>query len=237
MKFNSKLLVLSCFILFSFLIFSCNGQPSKITQTIDAKAFAEKIEAIPNAQILDVRTPPEFSSDHIDKAVNIDWLGDSFVASAEKLDKTKPVFVYCKSGVRSKSAADKLEALGFKTIYNLQGGMLKWSAAGLSKPSGELIGMSVQEYNKLVKTDKKVLVNFYAEWCAPCKKMAPYIAKMQKEESDNVVIIRLDADKNKTLMESMKISVLPTLYVYNKGEKKWEHSGFVSEEDLRKQIQ
>ena len=60
---------------------------------------------------------------------------------------------------------------------------------------------------------------------------------MQKEENDDVVIIRLDADKNKTLMESMKISVLPTLYVYDNGVKKWEHSGFISEENLRKQIQ
>ena len=118
MKFNSKLLVLSCFILFSYLIFSCNGQPSKNTQTIDAKAFAEKIEAIPNAQILDVRTPPEFSSDHIDKAVNIDWLGDSFVASAEKLDKTKPVFVYCKSGGRSTQAKSILEQNGFHNVIN-----------------------------------------------------------------------------------------------------------------------
>lgn len=237
MKFNSKLLVLSSFILLFFLILSCNGQASKNIKTIDAKAFAEKIEATPNAQILDVRTPKEFSSDHIDKAVNINWLGDSFVANAEKMDKTKPIFVYCKSGARSKNAADKLEELGFKTIYNLQGGMLKWSVAGLSKPSEKLSGMSVQEYNALVKTDKKVLVNFYAEWCAPCKKMAPYLAKMQKEENDDVVIIRLDADKNKTLMESMKISVLPTLYVYDNGVKKWEHSGFISEEDLRKQIQ
>ena len=127
MKFNSKLLVLSCFILFSFLIFSCNGQPSKNTQTIDAKAFAEKIEAIPNAQILDVRTPPEFSSDHIDKAVNIDWLGDSFVASAEKLDKTKPVLLFCHAGVRSQEALELLmDEFHFTNVFHLKGGLTRW---------------------------------------------------------------------------------------------------------------
>ena len=97
--------------------------------------------------------------------------------------------------------------------------------------------MPIEEYNKLVNSDKKILINFYAEWCAPCKKMAPYISKMQKEENDNVVIIRLDADKNKTLMEAMKISELPTLFLYEKAAVKWKHSGYISEEDLRKQIQ
>ena len=232
MKFNPIMLVI-----ISSIILSCNGQTSKDNKTIDAKAFAEKMKATPNAQILDVRTPEEFSTSHIDNALNIDWLGNSFVAGAEKLDKTKPVFVYCKSGGRSKSAANKLEELGFKTIYELQGGILKWDAEGMSKPTGKTIGMTVEEYNKLVDSDKKVLINFYAEWCAPCKKMAPYIARMQKEENDNVVIIRLDADKNKTLMDAMKISELPTLFLYEKAEKKWQHSGFISEEDLRKQIQ
>ena len=114
---------------------------------------------------------------------------------------------------------------------------MKWDAAGLSKPSDKVSGMSVQEYNKLVNSDKKVLINFYAAWCAPCKKMEPYIAKMQNEKNDDVVIIRLDADKNKTLMDAMKISELPALFLYDKAAVKWKHTGFISEEDLRKQIQ
>ena len=232
MKFNPKILVI-----ISFFILSCNGQTTKETQTIDVKSFAEKMEATPDAQILDVRTPEEFSTAHIDNAVNVNWLGDSFVAGAEKLDKTKPVFVYCKSGGRSKSAASKLEELGFTKIYELQGGILKWDAAGMSKPTGKTIGLTVDGYNKLINSDKKILVNFYAEWCAPCKKMAPYIAKMQKENNEEFELIRLDADKNKTLMDAMKISELPTMFLYNKGEKKWQHSGYISEEDLRKQIQ
>lgn len=232
MKFNPKILAI-----ISFIILSCNGQTTKDNKTIDVKTFAEKMEATPNPQILDVRTPEEFSGSHIDNAANVDWLGDSFVAGAEKLDKTKPVFVYCKSGGRSKSAASKLQELGFTTIYELQGGILKWDAEGMSKPSDKTVGITVDEYNKLLKSDKKVLISFYAEWCAPCKKMEPYILKMQKEKDSDVTIIRLDADKNKTLMDAMKISELPALFLYEKAEKKWQHSGFISEEDLRKQIQ
>ncbi|MFE3870931.1 thioredoxin domain-containing protein [Flavobacterium sp. ZS1P70] len=224
-------------LLISFAVLSCNGQTSKKTKTIEPAAFAEKIAATPNAQILDVRTPEEFISGHIDNAANVNWNGTDFVTKAAAYDKTKPVFVYCKSGGRSKQAAAKLEELGFTTIYELQGGMLKWDAAGLSKPTDKIIGMCSEEYSELLNTDKKVLINFYAEWCAPCKKMTPYILQMQKELADKVRIVRLNADENKTLISEMKISELPTLLLYENKEVKWKHSGFISEEDLKKQLQ
>lgn len=224
-------------LLISFMIFSCNGQTSKNVEVITPEAFAKKINETKNAQILDVRTPEEFASEHIDNAVNVNWLGDDFVAKAGNFDKSKPVFVYCKSGARSAKASEKLQELGFKTIYNLEGGMLKWNAAGLAKPIGKIIGMTSQEFSELINSDKKVLIDFHAKWCAPCIKMTPYLLKMQKELADKVVIIRLDADQNKTLISEMKISELPTLLLYENKEVKWKHSGFVSEEDLKKQLQ
>lgn len=232
MKYRSLL-----YLLLVLVFASCNGQNSKEIKTIDSKAFAEKMAATPNPQILDVRTPEEFTSDHIDNAKNINWLGTTFVSDVEKLNKSQPVFVYCKSGGRSQKAAEKLNELGFKTIYQLDGGILKWDAAGYSKPSDKIIGLSAAEYNKLLNSDKKVLINFYAEWCAPCKKMAPYVLQMQKDLADKVVIIRLDADKNKTLISEMKISELPTLLLYENETVKWKHSGFISENDLKKQLQ
>lgn len=67
--------------------------------------------------------------------------------------------------------------------------------------------------------------------------MAPYLDQMQKEMANNVVIVRLDADENKTLIKEMEIDELPTLILYQNKEIKWKHSGFISEEDLRKQLQ
>jgi rhodanese-related sulfurtransferase len=123
------------FLLVSFVILSCNGQAAKNIKTIEAKDFAETMNTTQNPQILDARTPEEFTEGHIDNAANVNWLGDRFVADAEKFDKTKPVFVYCKSGRRSKKATEKLQELGFKNIYELEGGFMKWSAAGLNKPT------------------------------------------------------------------------------------------------------
>lgn len=220
----------------TFAISLCNGQPSKNIESFSPKTFAEKINETPKAQILDVRTPEEFTLEHIKNAENINWLGDNFVTSTEKYDKSKPVFVYCKSGARSEKASKKLQELGFKTVYQLEGGLLKWNAANLSKPSDKIIGMCSQEYEELLNTDKKVLIDFYTEWCAPCKKMAPYLLQMQKDLVNKVVIVRLNADENKTLINKMKIDKLPSLILYQNKKVIWKHSGFISKEDLKKQL-
>ncbi len=223
--------------MFHFLICSCNGQATKNTESISPKAFSEKINATTNPQIIDVRTPKEFASEHIDDAKNVNWNAADFVTKANEYNKLEPVFVYCLSGGRSKQAAQKLEELGFKTIYELDGGIMKWNAAGFSKPSDKIIGMSVEDYQKLLLSDKKILINFYADWCAPCKIMAPYVSKMQKDLKDNVTIIRLNADENKTLIASLKINTLPTLLLYENNKVTWTHSGLISELDLKKQLQ
>lgn len=219
-----------------FTLTSCNGQPSKKVETLDAISFSKKIEATPNPQILDVRTPEEFAAEHIERAQNVNWLSNDFVTNASKFDKSKPVFVYCKIGGRSHQAAEKLAQLEFTQIIELEGGFLKWDAAGLSKPSAKRVGISKEQYATLLNSDKKVLIDFYAEWCAPCKKMTPYLLKMEKELGDKLVIIRLDADKNKSLLSEMKISELPTLLLYENKQLKWQHSGYISESDLKKQL-
>ena len=224
------------FIYLSIILSSCQAQTSKNIQLLEAPAFAEKIKNTPNAQILDVRTPQEFAGDHIENAKNINWLNADFATNAATLNNTKPVFVYCKAGSRSNKAAAKLAEMGFTTIYDLQGGILKWEATGLSKPSDKLVGINKQQFEALLNSDKKVLINFFAPWCAPCKKMEPFISKMQKENSDKVVIVRLNADDNKTIMKELKVEELPTLLLYENKNLKWKSSGFVSEDDLKKQI-
>ncbi|MGM8361269.1 rhodanese-like domain-containing protein [Flavobacterium sp. ARAG 55.4] len=111
-----------------FILFSCHAQTSQNIQTVEVAAFAKEIKTTQKLQIIDVRTPEEFTEGHIDTAQNINWLGDQFTQNAEKLNKDKPVYVYCRSGKRSLKASEKLAELGFKEIYNLDGGYLKWKA-------------------------------------------------------------------------------------------------------------
>ena len=81
-----------------------------------------------DVQLVDVRTMREYRSGHIPKALNIDFFQQSsFVQAFEKLDKTKPVYLYCRSGNRSLKAAKRIVKMGFEEVYDLKGGILSWS--------------------------------------------------------------------------------------------------------------
>jgi len=224
------------FILIAFLFISCQGQQSRTVQTVDAKIFAEKLKATKSPQLLDVRTPEEYNQEHIENATNVNWNDADFASKAEKFDKSKPLFVYCKVGGRSSQAAFKLIELGFNEVYNLEGGIMKWNAAGNTKPSDKIIGICDQEYGELIKSSDKVMVDFNAKWCAPCQKMKPYILKLQTEMAAKIKIVQLDADENKTIVNQLKLEGLPVIIVYEKGVEVWRNVGYISEEDLIKHL-
>jgi thioredoxin len=222
----------------SFLFLSCQGQATKPVQTLDVKTYAEKLKNTEKPQLLDVRTPEEFGVEHLENAANVNVNSPDFATKASQYDKSKPIFVYCKVGGRSAQAADKLVGMGFTEVYNLEGGIMKWTTAGMPKAgqTAKTAGMTVEDYQKLVASDKKVLINFTAVWCAPCQKMKPYILKMQDELKDQVKIVRVDADENKSLTEAMKIEGLPMIIIYENGKEVWRNLGYISEEDLKKHL-
>lgn len=84
-------------------------------------------------QLIDARTLPEFEEGHLQDALNIDVLETDFITKAEKLDLQKPVYVYCRSGKRSAKAALILKDVGFKEIYDMQGGYLLWESEAVDK--------------------------------------------------------------------------------------------------------
>ena len=225
-------------LLLLFIVFqltSCQSQQSKTIETIDSKTYSDKLSNTKNPQLLDVRTPEEYAVEHLENASNVNWNGDDFVSKVEKLDKSQPVFVYCKVGGRSSQAADKLAELGFAAIYNLDGGIMKWQGKKTSNVSSPK-GLTSAEFEKLINSDKKVIINFSAKWCAPCKKMAPYLTKMQEELKGKITLVKLDADENKTLMESMKLNELPVILIYENGKETWRNLGYLSEEDFKLKI-
>ncbi len=230
---------LALFIATLFLLVSCQGQTSPSVKNLAVETYAKTLESTTNPQLIDVRTPQEFAEDHIGNAQNINWNGNDFVAQVEKLDKTKPVFVYCKVGGRSSQAASKLAELGFSEVYNLEGGIMKWNASGKTisaVKTDKIIGICDQEYNEFIKSNKKVIVNFYAEWCAPCKKMAPYMTRLQSELKGTTTLKRFDADQNKTIVDYLKLDSLPVVIIYENGVETWRNVGFLSEEEIKKHL-
>lgn len=94
-------------------------------KTVDAVKFQHKVEHTQNVQLIDVRTPHQFSEGHLQGAANYDVMDSTLQRNLDKLNKKKKVFVYCGSGVRSMKAAEILKSKGFKVI-NLDGGMAAW---------------------------------------------------------------------------------------------------------------
>jgi thioredoxin len=126
---------------------------------------------------------------------------------------------------------------GFKEVYELNGGLLKWRAANLPEvKSNSVSGISKQQFDALTNADKLVLVDFYADWCAPCKKMKPYLDEISRDMTDNVVVIRINADEILQLCEDLKIDALPVLQLYKNNAMTWTNTGFISKEDVLKQL-
>ena len=94
--------------------------------TISPKDFKRALSKIDDLQLIDVRTPGEFNGGHIQDAVNLNYFEDNFRTEIEKLDKSRPVAVYCAVGGRSGSAMNLLKELGFEQIYDLDGGITSW---------------------------------------------------------------------------------------------------------------
>jgi rhodanese-related sulfurtransferase len=99
-------------------------------EVLNVENFKKKIKK-GEVVILDVRTPEEYADGYIKNAVNIDWKNpEGFQAKAAQLQKTKPVYVYCHSGVRSQMATDWFRLNGFTNVVGLDGGMEAWQKAG-----------------------------------------------------------------------------------------------------------
>jgi len=219
------------------ILVSCSSGQNQSKTNLSPADFAKQISSMPEAPVLDVRTPGEFAGGHIAKAINVDWNGADFEKGIAGLDKKKPVFVYCLSGGRSGSAVKMMRESGFVSVFELNGGMIRWRSEGQPEEktgaqANASKGMTKADFEKLLQTEKTVLVDFFAVWCGPCKKMKPDLDQMESTMKDNLVIVRIDADQNSELLKELGVESLPTMMVYKQQKRINTVMGYQSKEQL-----
>lgn len=96
----------------------------------EAFSLIQQNQDNPDFIIIDVRTPKEFAEAHIENAINIDFRSATFKNEISKLDRNKKYLIYCRSGNRSRGALDAMVELGFKQVYHLSDGIVKWIEEG-----------------------------------------------------------------------------------------------------------
>jgi len=127
--FSSPLRAFFILGVFLGMFWNCNHQDKTSEAEVIELITAEEMQTIielEDVQLIDVRTEKEYNSDHIIAAQNINFLSPTFEEDIKKLDKSKPVIVYCEKGGRSAQCAQKLKEAGFEKIYDLEGGLSKW---------------------------------------------------------------------------------------------------------------
>lgn len=210
-------------------------------KNVDAPTFKELI-ANGSGIILDVRTPEEVAAGHIENASTVNFYDEDFAQKIQLMDKSKEIYLYCKSGGRSAQAAEILKQNGFNKVYNLDGGIMAWEGNGYEtiaeeqQADSKIQQISLDDFKKLIDTKQPVLVDFHTVWCAPCRKMAPIIDELETAYKDKATVVRVDVDKSKEVGKAYEISGVPVFMLFKNGEVIWKHNGLIAKEELEKQL-
>lgn len=125
---QTKILFLFAFLLIGTMSMAQTAEKDSIN-VVSIEQF-EKMSTKKKNMLVDVRTPEEVAEGHLPGALNINFLGENFSQEIQTLNKNKTYLLYCRSGSRTRKAADQMQKAGFKKVYMLEGGITAWNEAG-----------------------------------------------------------------------------------------------------------
>ncbi len=210
--------------------------------TVDAQTF-QKLAAEKAGIVLDVRTPGEVARGHLPDATVININDERFAQKIALMPKDKPIFVYCASGHRSAAAASVLVQTGFTEVYNLDGGIGAWASAGLpidrsATPiaANGVNAMTPDALDAVLKTEKRVLVDYHTPWCTPCRKMAPVMDALAQAWTGKAKLLQVDVEQSEALAQREKIQGVPVFVLYVDGKERWRKSGELAKDVLETEL-
>lgn len=220
-----------------FAVTGVKGQSAKSEPVLTLQEAAFKVKS-PGAQIIDVRTPEEFSQNHLSGAVNINAVTAGYEKELAKLSKEKTTVVYSIANGRSVSFAKELKAKGFKDVVVLPGGISNWIGSGypIVNNSKKGASLSLAQFNTLTSSSGLVLVDFGSKYCGSCRRLVPVLDSLEKQQGFAAKIVRIEAYDNTGLLKELKVNRLPTLVLYKNNKEVWKNAGQSSTAQIGKVI-
>ena len=90
----------------------------------------------------------------------------------------------------------------------------------------------MSKFSEIINQDQPVLVDFFADWCGPCKMLSPILKQVKDKLGDGITILKIDVDKNQALASKYQVRGVPTMLLFKKGKQVWRQSGVLQESDI-----